>query len=83
MAMDETITAAEANRSFSKLLRAIREGRSYVITAHGRPVAWIGPVPDGDATAAKAKEALLARLEAQPVTDIGHWIRDELYEDEP
>ena len=27
--MDETITAAEANRSFSKLLRAIREGRSY------------------------------------------------------
>jgi prevent-host-death family protein len=83
MAMDETITAAEANRSFSKLLRAIREGRSYVITAHGRPVARIGPVPDGDATAARAKEALLARLEAQPVTDIGPWIRDELYEDEP
>jgi prevent-host-death family protein len=83
MAMDETITAAEANRSFSKLLRAIREGRSYVITAHGRPVARIGPVPDGEATAAKAKDVLLARLEAQPVIDIGAWTRDELYEDEP
>lgn len=81
--MDETITAAEANRSFSKLLRGIRDGRSYVITAHGRPVARLGPVPDRDPAAAKAKEALLDLLEAQPVTDIGPWTRDELYEDEP
>jgi hypothetical protein len=32
---------------------------------------------------ARAKEALLARLEAEPVVDIGRWTRDELYEEEP
>lgn len=79
--MDETITAAEANRRFSKLLRAVRDGRSYVITTHGRPVARLAPVPARDPTAAKAKEMLLARLAAQPVIDIGPWTRDELYED--
>ena len=81
--MEETISAAEANRSFSRLLRAIREGHSYVVTAHGRPVARISPLVDSRARIAEsAKEALLARLEAEPVVDIGRWTRDELYEDE-
>jgi prevent-host-death family protein len=81
--MEETISAVEANRSFSKLLRGVREGRSYLVTAHGRPVARIIPLVEGDALTAKAKEALLARLEAEPVVEIGRWTRDELYEDEP
>ena len=37
--MDETVSAAEANRAFSRLLRGVRAGRSYLVTAHGRPVA--------------------------------------------
>ena len=78
--MEETVSAAAANRSFSRLLRAVREGRSYVVTAHGEPVARIGPF-DGDATAAGAREALLARLHAEPIVEIGRWTRDELYED--
>jgi prevent-host-death family protein len=81
--MEETISAAEANRSFSRLLRAIREGHSYVVTAHGRPVARIIPLADRDPVASRAKEALLARLEAEPIVDVGRWTRDELYEDEP
>jgi prevent-host-death family protein len=80
--MEETISAAEANRSFSKLLRATREGHSYVVTAHGKPVARIVPAADRDLVTGKAKEALLARLEAQPIVDIGHWTREDLYEDE-
>ena len=81
--MEETISAAEANRSFSRLLRAIREGHSYIVTAHGRPVARISPLVDrGNRIAESAKEALLARLEAEPVVDIGRWTRDELYEDQ-
>ena len=81
--MDETISAAEANRRFSQLLRTVREGRSYVVTAHGRPVARIVPLSERDIEAERAKQALLARLEAEPVVDIGHWTRDELYDDEP
>ena len=37
-------SAAEANRRFSQLLRAVREGDSYVVTAHGKPVAKIIPM---------------------------------------
>ncbi len=33
---DEPVTAAEANRGFSRLLRGVREGASYVVTSHGR-----------------------------------------------
>ncbi|MCC7275278.1 MAG: type II toxin-antitoxin system prevent-host-death family antitoxin [Alphaproteobacteria bacterium] len=79
--MDEVITAAEANRQFSRLLRGVREGRSYVVTAHGKPVARIGPVGRDDASADRAKAALLARLRAQPAANAGRWTREELYDD--
>jgi antitoxin (DNA-binding transcriptional repressor) of toxin-antitoxin stability system len=32
MAIEETVSAAEANRSFSRLLRGVREGRRYIVT---------------------------------------------------
>jgi prevent-host-death family protein len=79
--VEETVSAAAANRGFSRLLRSVREGRSYVVTAHGKPVARIGPVGGADAVAAGAREALLARLYAEPIVEIGRWTRDELYED--
>jgi prevent-host-death family protein len=78
--MEEAISAAEANRKFSQLLRNVREGRSYIVTAHGRPVARIAPV-EAHEVAAGALGALLARLRAQPIQDIGRWTREELYED--
>jgi prevent-host-death family protein len=78
--MEKTISAAAANRSFSQLLRDVREGKSYVVTSHGRPVARIAPVTDQRNSRAKA--ALLAHLEARPVRrrPIGRWKRDELYD---
>ena len=42
------VSAAEANREFSKLLRRVKAGRSYVITSRGQPVAKLVPF-DGDA----------------------------------
>jgi prevent-host-death family protein len=80
--MEKTISAADANRKFSQLLREVREGRSYVVTSHGRPVARIEPVltKNGRSVAEKAKAALLARLRRQPVIDIGPWTREELYD---
>jgi prevent-host-death family protein len=79
--VSETITSAEANRAFSRLLREVREeGRSFVVTAHGRPVARVLPVEPRNDDRHRARAALRARLAAQPVTDIGRWTRDDLYE---
>ena len=79
-AMDRTMSAAKANRSFSRLLREVREGTSYVVTVHGKPVARITPCNAADATRAAAQAALFKRLRSQPIHDVGHWTRDELHE---
>ena len=34
--MERGVSAAEANRKFSKLLRTVREGHSYLVTSHGK-----------------------------------------------
>lgn len=78
-AMEKAISAADANRKFSQVLREVREGRSFVVTSHGRPVARITPVEQQRRS--KAKAALLAHLKARPVgKPIGRWTRDELYD---
>jgi antitoxin (DNA-binding transcriptional repressor) of toxin-antitoxin stability system len=58
----------------------VREGRSFVITSHGRPVARLVPVDAGDRTTRRARSLLVERLRQQSVTDIGRWTRDELYD---
>jgi prevent-host-death family protein len=80
--MEKAISAADANRKFSQLLRDVKEGRSYVVTSHGRPVARIAPVQtkDGASTAVGARTSLLARLRVEPVVKIGRWKRDDLYD---
>ena len=78
--MEKAVSAADANRNFSKLLRAVREGHSYVVTSHGKAVAKIVPV-ERDDVARGARVALLKRLRSQLVVTIGRWSRDELYED--
>lgn len=80
--MDEAVSAADANRNFSSILRSVREGQSFVVTSHGRPVARIVPANKFEDTSSAGRAALFARLESQPVTDIGRWTRDELYDDE-
>jgi prevent-host-death family protein len=79
----ESVSAADANRRFSELLRKVREGRSVVVTSHGRPVAKIVPITESDPVAQGARSALFARLRAERVTHVGRWTRDELYDDEP
>ena len=77
--VSKAVSAADANRDFSKLLRDVRNGESVVITSHGKPVARIIPYDAHDPVRAAAKEILLARLRSQPAIDIGPWTRDELY----
>lgn len=83
--MEHAVSAADANRTFSHILRAVREGQSFVVTAHGKPVAKIIPIDKNekqDAVRTEAREALFARLRTQTALDIGPWKRDELYEKE-
>ena len=79
--MEKAISAAEANRSFSHLLREVKQGRSYIVTSHGQPVARISPAEAPGRIASKARESLIARLRSQKVKTIARWTRDELYED--
>jgi prevent-host-death family protein len=82
MATRETVSAAEANRQFSRLLREVKQGKTYVITSHGRPVARIAPPEEPEQASEAAWQSLLDHLSNQNVTnDAGPWTRDELYED--
>lgn len=78
--MNGAISAAEANREFSSVLRRVRKGQSFVVTSHGRPVARIVPFEAGSAVSGTARAALFRRLEASPVQDVGEWSREELYD---
>jgi prevent-host-death family protein len=83
--MSESISAADANRNFSQMLRCVREeGATYVVTTHGKPVARIVPYEDDaeNKTREAARKALLKRLAAQPALNIGRWTRDELYDEQ-
>lgn len=79
-----TISASEANRSFSKLLRRAALGQTTTITSHGRPVAEVGPVKEIAADDMEQRREALAALEEhwrtlKPV-QIERWTREELYD---
>ena len=78
---EAAVSAADANRDFSKLLRQARDGRSVIITSHGKPVAKIVPLDANDFVRAAARDTLFTRLKTQSAAvPIGPWTRDELYE---
>lgn len=75
------MSASEANRSFSALLRQVAQGQSFTVNSHGRPVANLTPVGKGRSQNAAARRALLARLATQPASgDARSWQRDDLYD---
>jgi prevent-host-death family protein len=80
------VSAADANRSFSKLLRLAEQGERIRITSHGRPVAELRPLePDPEERArfdrARADlQAHWARLAIGGPVTLGLWSRDEIYD---
>ena len=78
--MEKTVSAAEANRKFSQLLRAVGRGSSYVVTRHGRPVARIVPLHSSQAARTRARKLLLKRLRREAVREIGRWKHEDLYD---
>jgi len=79
--MDKAVSAANANRRFSELLRTVKKGGNVVVTSHGKPVAKITPIVDDERAAEGARSVLFARLRAGRAVNAGRWTRDELYDD--
>jgi prevent-host-death family protein len=79
--MEKVVSAADANRKFSQLLKNVRRGRSYVVTSRGEPIAKISPFGEVGKIEASARATLLVRLRRQSVTKAVRWTRDGLYED--
>jgi prevent-host-death family protein len=78
MVMEETVSAADVNRRFLRLLRWVRKGRTCAVTVHGKPAAKIVPIENADNVMTAARAVLFAWLSDQPVLDAGRWTRDEL-----
>lgn len=88
MAKSSSISAAEANRQFSKIFRRAAEGETIVITDRGQPKAKLTPIdePEADVAARREKgqaflDALEARLNSQPAMNLGRFNRDWAYEE--
>lgn len=79
--MDKAVSAADANRRFSELLRTVKKGRSVIVTSHGKPVAKIMPVVEDERAAEGARNTLFARLRKERAVNAGRWTRDELYDE--
>ena len=75
----KTVSAADANRHFSSVLREVASGHIVTVLSRGKPVATIGPVGAKSDQRQAAKIGLLERLNRQPALGQRDWSRDELY----
>ncbi len=78
---DGLVSATEANRNFSKVLRDVENGASVTITKDGKPVAVLAPagLPD-PAGREKARQRMMTLLwEGMPLGFTGGVDRDELH----
>lgn len=75
--MSRAISASEANQNFSRLLREVARGETFVVMSRGRAVAKVVPVDPPDAS--QPVEDLLRFLDTLPRRDAGRWTREDLY----
>ena len=76
----KTISAADANRHFSSLLRNVATGEVVTVLSRGKPVATIAPARSVRGEREAAKRNLLGRLRQQEPSGARNWTRNELYE---
>lgn len=75
-----SISAADANRHFSALLKEVSRGGRITVLSRGKPVAAIAPVTEMQRERREARNALLKRLRSQIPSGKRTWTREELYE---
>ena len=78
---DGTVTATDANRQFSRLLRDVEGGSRVTITKDGRPVAMLTPIEtEGRRPAPSALERVRALLRTGlPIGFAGGVDRDSIH----
>lgn len=76
----KTISASDANRHFSHLLRDVVAGEEVTVVSRGKPVATISPAQTKRTERESARLDLLERLQRQSASGSRNWTRDELYE---
>ena len=70
----KSISAAEANRHFSALLREVSRGAQITVTSLGKPVATISAADQVERRErVAAKRALPARLRTAPAVGARNW----------
>lgn len=75
----KTLTASEANRQFSRVLREVSQGETFTVVSRGKPVATITSADVGGDRCRAAKSRLLKRLRQQRPTGKRDWQRSDLY----
>ena len=78
-----TVSASDANRQFSKVLKQVSQGEEFIVVSRGKPVATISPVRKTDKAQRAALALLFERLRSQQPAGGRVWTRDELYESRP
>lgn len=81
--MAKTVSAAEANRDFSKLMRLAASGEEVIVTSRGQPrIKLVRIEPDDDEAIGRRKafDLLTERLKHRPILDLPRATRDDMYE---
>ena len=76
----KTISAAEANRYFSSLLKEVSRGEEVLVVARGKPVARVLPYQTLSPGRVTARASLMKRLRGNRPSGKRNWKRPELYE---
>ena len=78
----KTISAADANRHFSSMLRDVASGEVVTVLSRGKAVATIGPATPDSGQREMARKDLVVRLRQITATGQRNWTRDELYQEQ-
>jgi prevent-host-death family protein len=81
--MVKTVSAAQANREFSKLMKLVEGGEEVVVTSRGRPrikLVRADQINDEARRRQEAFDALTRRLAGQSAQNLPRATRDDMYE---
>ncbi len=77
----KTVSASDANRHFSSLLREVAKGESITVLSRGKPVATIIPAGSRGGEREAARRSLIGRLRNRKPAGARKWTRQDLYDD--
>jgi prevent-host-death family protein len=77
--MMRSVSAADAHRHFSRIIREVAAGEIVVVTSRGRPMIEIRPVTTNKVGDEAAFKALMTRLRSQPARNLPRATRDDMH----